>query len=54
MKSWKKERYRRQKLFIETKKRRRLARDTKLLSNEMIKSWADSVRMFLWKEKEPK
>lgn len=48
MKSWKKERYRRQKLFLSIKMRRRVGRDMANLSQMIIRDWQRSIKL-LWK-----
>ena len=48
MKSWKKERYRRQKLFLSIKMRRRVCRDMANLSQMIIRDWQRSIKL-LWK-----
>ena len=48
MKSWKKERYRRQKLFFSTKMRRRVGYDMANLSQMIIRDWQKSIKL-LWK-----
>ena len=47
MKSWKKERYRRQKLFLSIKMRRRVSRDMANLSQMIIRDWQRSIKLLL-------